>query len=110
LLNLIATAQDGDQVFDFSSVSDAGGIPFQLDAQMAQRVRALIKHFKQDDPVGIPSEMGNIIHDPMPIPNLDKTFSGAKMKFEDLMLHGLSKFRLDYISVTLNDLKVRIYD
>lgn len=73
---------------------------------MAQRVRAIIKHFKQDDPVGIPSEMGNLIQDPMPVPNLDQTFSGTKMKFENILLHGLSKFRLEYVRVTLSDLKV----
>jgi len=96
-----------DKIYDFGTIGGGGdGLPFKLDAQMAQRVRAIIKHFKQDDPLGIPSEMGNLIHDPMPIPNLDKTFSGAKMKFEDLMLHGLSKFRLEYIRVMLNDLKV----
>lgn len=77
-----------------------------IDEQIADKLRGLIRHFKQDDPRGIPSEMGDVVKDPMPIPNLEKTFSGTKMKFEDLLMHGLSTFRLDYARALISDLKV----
>lgn len=78
-----------------------------IDQQMTAKVRGLIKHFKQDDPRGIPSEMGDLIKDPMPIPNLEQSFSGARVKFEDMSVYGLSKFRLDYARALVSELKVR---
>ncbi|CAL8109661.1 unnamed protein product [Orchesella dallaii] len=79
-----------------------------IDEQMAAKIRGIIKHFKQDDPRGVPSEMGDVVKDPMPIPNLEESFSGTKMKFEDLNIHGLSKFRLDYARALISDLKIAV--
>lgn len=51
--------------------------------------------------------MGDVVKDPMPIPNLpEQSFSGTKMKFEDMQIYGLSKFKLEYARALLSDLKV----
>lgn len=81
-----------------------------IDEQIASKVRGFIRHFKQDDPKGVPPEMGDVVKDPMPIPNLpEQSFSGTKMKFEDMQIYGLSKFKLDYARALLSDLKVNEY-
>ena len=63
----------------------------------------MIQHFKQDDPHGIP---GVPIPDPMPIPDFEGQFPGAKMKFSEAELFNLSQFRIDYVRTDLKDLKV----
>lgn len=50
--------------------------------------------------------MGDVIKDPMSIPNLEESFSGTKMKFDDMQIYGLSKFKLDYARALISDLKV----
>jgi hypothetical protein len=47
-----------------------------------------------------------LIKEPLHVQNLEQTFSGTKMKFQNISLYGLNKFRLDHVRVTLSDLKV----
>lgn len=99
-----------DGLFDLGQfgLDGGGGLgELKLDEQMAQRVRALIKHFKADDPVGLPEGMLPI-KEPITVPNLEQTFSGTKMKFENISLYGINKFRLDHVRVALSDLKVTL--
>src|SRR5688572_5235427 len=74
---------------------------------MAEHIRGVIQHFKQDDPVGVPKNYEGQIPDPIPIPNLEKDFSGTKMSFEGITVHGLRKFRLDHVVSDLSALKVK---
>ncbi|KZS07952.1 Uncharacterized protein APZ42_028321 [Daphnia magna] len=69
------------------------------------RIRQLLEHFKQDDPLGIP---GVPIPDPMPIPDFEGEFPAAKIKFSEAELHQLSQFRINYVRTDLKDLKVWI--
>jgi len=50
--------------------------------------------------------LGDIIPDPMPVPPMDQKFSGAKMKFQDMNVYGLSGFRLKHVRMNVNDLEV----
>lgn len=47
-----------------------------------------------------------LIVEPLRVPNQEQTFSGMKMKFENISLYGLNKFRLNQVKVTLSELKV----
>ncbi|ODN01552.1 hypothetical protein Ocin01_05122 [Orchesella cincta] len=87
---------------------DESNLALPIDQQMAEKIRGIIKHFKQDDPRGIPPEIGDVVKDPMPIPNLEQSFSGTKMKFEDLNMYGLSTFRLDYARALISDMKIAV--
>lgn len=70
---------------------------------MDARIRQMLEHFKQDDPRGFP---GAPIPDPMEVPDIENQFSVAKIKFSEALLHGLSKFKIEYIRTDLKDLKV----
>ena len=68
-----------------------------------QRIRQILEHYKQDDPLGLP---GLPIPDPMEIPDFKGNFPVAEIKFSEAMLHNLAKFRIDYVRTDLRDLKV----
>lgn len=59
--------------------------------------------------MGVPQGMGldALIVEPLKVPNLEQTFSGTKMKFQNISLYGINKFRLNHVRVALSDLKVR---
>ena len=67
------------------------------------KIREILEHFKQDDPLGIP---GVPIPDPKAIPDIEKEVSGAKVLLTEAMMHDQSKFRIDYVRTDLKDLKV----
>jgi len=58
----------------------------EAEAAVNEHIRNVIEHFKQDDPVGLEKDLNDQIPDPMPIPNLDKDFSGVLMKFRPLSI------------------------
>lgn len=58
--------------------------------------------------MGVPEGLGVALKEPIQIPNLEQEFSGTKMKFENLSLYGVNKFRLDHVQLALSDLKVCI--
>jgi len=69
------------------------------------RIRGIMEHFKQEDPLGVP---GVIIPDPFPVPDIEKDLSAAKIVLRDAQLWDTSKFRVDYIRTDLKDLGVWI--
>jgi hypothetical protein len=78
----------------------------QAEAAIEEHIRQVIEYFKQDDPVGLPKHLDGIIPDPMTVPPLQQDFSAAKMTFEDIKVHGLSRFRLEHVRSDLSALKV----
>ncbi|XP_046441973.1 uncharacterized protein LOC124192617 [Daphnia pulex] len=84
-----------------SDLPEETKIELSLDA----RIRQLLEHYKQDDPLGIP---GVPIPDPMPIPDFEGDFPAAKIKFSEAELQQLSQFRINYVRTDLKDLKVWI--
>ena len=69
-----------------------------------EKIRRIVEHFKQDDPLGIP---GVPIPDPKEIPDIEKDITGAKVILTDAKMHDMSKFRIDYVRTDLKDLKVK---
>lgn len=59
---------------------------------------AILKHYKQKDPVGIP---GVPIPDPMDIPPLKHSLPFGQMHMQNVKLYGLSKFRVEFIKIDL---------
>jgi hypothetical protein len=76
----------------------------KIELSLDARIRQLLEHYKQDDPLGIP---GVPIPDPMPIPDFEGDFPAAKIKFSEAQLQQLSQFRINYVRTDLKDLKVR---
>ena len=73
--------------------------------KVSDQIRAILEHYKQEDPVGIP---GAPIPDPMPIPDMKHSFSVATMHFKTVHVYGLSLFRIDHIKSDLAAMQVRI--
>lgn len=71
--------------------------------RLDQRIRLILQHYKQDDPLGLP---GLPIPDPMEIPDFKGQFPVAEIKFSEAQLYNLAKFRVDYVRTDLRDLKV----
>ncbi|XP_054010122.1 uncharacterized protein LOC128893298 [Hylaeus anthracinus] len=59
--------------------------------RLGDHIRAILKHYQQDDPVGLP---GAPIPDPMPVPDMKHSFSMYTMNFKQINVYGLSKFRI----------------
>ncbi|XP_053990193.1 uncharacterized protein LOC128882579 [Hylaeus volcanicus] len=59
--------------------------------RLGDHIRAILKHYQQDDPVGLP---GAPIPDPMPVPDMKHSFSMYTMNFKQISVYGLSKFRI----------------
>lgn len=69
---------------------------------MSTQVLAIVEHFKQDDPVGIP---GAPVPEPMIIPYIAKSLSLANLKMTNISVYGLSKFRIKYSKIDLNSMR-----
>lgn len=70
----------------------------QGEKQLGDQIRAILKHYQQDDPVGLP---GAPVPDPMPVPDMKHSFSVYTMTFKEIQVYGLSKFRIENIKSEL---------
>ncbi|KAF2883584.1 hypothetical protein ILUMI_22579 [Ignelater luminosus] len=86
-----------DPTLDEQQILKAG------EKKISEHVLAVLEHYKQKDPVGIP---GAPVPDPLDIPPLSHSFSIGKMNFENVKLYGLSKFRIIYIRADLAAMQV----
>ena len=66
--------------------------------KITEYVRAILEHYKQKDPIGLP---GVPIPDPMDIPPLTHSFSMATLNMKNITLYGLSKFRIHHVTINL---------
>lgn len=73
--------------------------------RLGDQIRAILKHYQQDDPIGLP---GAPISDPMSIPDMQNSFSIYSMEFKNIQVFGLSKFRIDKIDSDLALMQVRL--
>ncbi|KYN06157.1 PREDICTED: uncharacterized protein LOC108783225 [Cyphomyrmex costatus] len=73
--------------------------------RLGDQIRAILKHYQQDDPVGLP---GAPIPDPMPVPDLKHSFSVYTMNFKQISVYGLSKFRIEHIESELARMQVSV--
>ncbi|CAG0918221.1 unnamed protein product [Notodromas monacha] len=70
-----------------------------------QEVQEILEHFKQADPVGIP---GIPVPDPMSIKDFQDKFGIVRIKFKDAVVHNLSKFKIDYVSLDLHSMEISL--
>lgn len=75
--------------------------------RLAAQIFALLEHYKQDDPVGIPTAP---IEDPMDVPDMTKSMGLATLRMRGVKSYGLSKFRIKSVKVDLKEMKVRNVD
>lgn len=73
--------------------------------RLSEQVQEVLRHFEQDDPVGLP---GAPVPDPMDIPDMKQSFSVATMTFKKVKVYGLSKFRIEYIRSDLTAMQVSV--
>lgn len=73
--------------------------------KVSDQVRAILEHYKKDDPVGLP---GAPVPDPMPIPDMRHSFSVATMQFRTVNVYGLSKFRIQHVKSDLAAMQVSV--
>ncbi|CAH0392545.1 unnamed protein product [Bemisia tabaci] len=70
--------------------------------RLSEEVRAVLEHYKDPDPVGLPNDP---VPDPMPIPDIKHSFSLHTMTLRNITVHGLSKFRIDNAFSDLVDMQ-----
>ncbi|XP_019700204.2 uncharacterized protein LOC109503583 isoform X2 [Harpegnathos saltator] len=73
--------------------------------RLGDQIRAILKHYQQDDPVGLP---GAPIPDPMPVPDMKHSFSMYTMHFKQINVYGLAKFRIEHVESELARMQVSV--
>lgn len=73
--------------------------------KLMDQVRSVLEHFKQSDPTGFP---GAEVPDPMDVPPMNTSFAIATMNFENVTVHGLSRFRFHEASVNFTAMKAEV--
>ncbi|XP_012060257.1 PREDICTED: uncharacterized protein LOC105623473 [Atta cephalotes] len=73
--------------------------------RLGDQIRAILKHYQQDDPVGLP---GAPIPDPMPVPDMKHSFSINTINLKKINVYGLSKFRIEHIESELARMQVSV--
>ncbi|XP_016956721.1 uncharacterized protein LOC108029119 [Drosophila biarmipes] len=74
----------------------------QSQATIAAQVEAMLQHFQQEDPQGLP---GVPVPDPLEVPNVKKSMGMANLDMKQVKAHGLSKFRIDKMNLDLKEMK-----
>lgn len=70
---------------------------------MSAQIIALLEHYKQKDPLGIP---GAPVLDPLPVPYTKQSMGMATLTMKNASAYGLSKFRIKSVAVDVNELMV----
>ncbi|RZF36529.1 hypothetical protein LSTR_LSTR008864 [Laodelphax striatellus] len=74
--------------------------------RMADQVRAVLEHYKDNpDPVGLPDTVYKI-PDPMPIPTIRQTSGYATLTMFNCSVYGLSRFRIESVYTNLAGLQM----
>lgn len=73
------------------------------ESQLSAQIIALLEHYKQKDPLGIP---GAPVPDPFPVPYTKQSIGMGTLIMKDTLAYGLSKFRLKSMSIDVNQLMV----
>lgn len=71
--------------------------------RLGDQIRAILKHYQQDDPIGLP---GAPIPDPMPVPDMKHSISMYTMNFKNINVYGLTKFRIKHVESELARMQV----
>ncbi|XP_017047513.1 uncharacterized protein LOC108092443 [Drosophila ficusphila] len=99
----IARSQEaGEVVEQEASESDDALEIKKSQAAMVAQVEALLEHFKQEDPKGLP---GVPVPDPLEVPDVKKSMGMANLDMKKVNAYGLSKFRIDKMNLDLKEMK-----
>ncbi|XP_013098614.2 uncharacterized protein LOC106081288 [Stomoxys calcitrans] len=71
--------------------------------RVAAQLYAVLEHYKQEDPVGLP---GVPVPDPMDVPDIKKSIAMSTLTMVQVKSYGLSKFRILSIKADLNAMTV----
>jgi hypothetical protein len=110
LFFILISAISGDENPETKQVTEESAKTVQkhnvkvAESHLSAQVFAIIDHYKQDDPVGLP---GATVPDPMPIPEVKQSMSFGKMHLKNVLAYGLSKFRIKHLKTNLNDMNVQ---
>ncbi|XP_011501437.1 PREDICTED: uncharacterized protein LOC105365056 [Ceratosolen solmsi marchali] len=77
----------------------------QGEKQLGDQIRAILKHYQQADPIGLP---GAPVPDPMSVPDMKHSFSMFTMNLNSIKVYGLSKFRIEHIRSELALMQVSV--
>ncbi|XP_014206359.1 uncharacterized protein LOC106637899 [Copidosoma floridanum] len=77
-----------------SSTSTTSPQMAQGEKRLGDQIRAILKHYQQPDPIGLP---GTPVPDPMDIPDLRNSISFYTIYMSKIKLFGLSRFRIEQI-------------
>ncbi|ALC38895.1 CG3246 [Drosophila busckii] len=92
----VLLAQDANDTLE-SSADDAEHAAAEAGkVRIAATVAAILEHYKQADPVGIPIVQ---VPDPLETPDMDKSLGMANLKMMQVKAYGLSKFRIVSVEV-----------
>ncbi|XP_067623693.1 uncharacterized protein [Eurosta solidaginis] len=73
--------------------------------RLAAQLFAVLEHFKQNDPVGLP---GVPIPDPIDVPDMRKNIGMGTLSMMKSKAYGLSKFRIDTVNIDLKAMQVDV--
>ncbi|XP_017004153.2 uncharacterized protein [Drosophila takahashii] len=71
-------------------------------ANVAAQVEAMLAHFQQEDPQGLP---GVPVPDPLEVPNVKKSMGMVNLDMKQVKAYGLSKFRIDKMNLDLKEMR-----
>lgn len=74
------------------------------ESHLTAQLLAIIEHYKQPDPVGLP---GAPIPDPFPVPNVKNSVGMGTLTMKNTLAYGMSRFRLKTIHSDMNAMQVR---
>uniref|UniRef100_A0A6B2EAR1 Putative hemolymph juvenile hormone binding protein n=1 Tax=Phlebotomus kandelakii TaxID=1109342 RepID=A0A6B2EAR1_9DIPT len=73
------------------------------ESRLSAQIFAVIDHYKQPDPIGLP---GAPVPDPMKIPPIKKTLTMTTLQMENVLAYGLSKFRIKFVKMDMKEMRV----
>ncbi|XP_064542049.1 uncharacterized protein LOC135431061 [Drosophila montana] len=72
--------------------------------KLAVQIEALIEHYKQEDPVGLP---GAPVPDPIEVPDMAKNIGLSNLNMMKVKAYGLSKFRIASINADFKEMMAK---
>ncbi|XP_070064899.1 uncharacterized protein [Drosophila virilis] len=98
--NVPAQAQDENE-------AEGGDEAQEIEAsknKLAAQIEALLEHYKQEDPVGLP---GAPVPDPIEVPDMAKNMGISNLNMMKVKAYGLSKFRIASINADFKEMMAK---
>lgn len=76
------------------------------ESHMAKQIIALLDHYKQTDPLGVPDTIASV-PDPFPVPTVRKSVAVGTLTMQNAQAYGFSKFRIKSVDFDANSLMAK---